>query len=172
MKKLFLLFILISTFLADSITAQNIPEWKVVTVIESIVPGGLGRSRMIENMTEINTNDYRASRTDGKKTDEKLPRRQEMKVDKFDEAKLLNFFSIGGINFQNVASNDAMIGARIMELAAEDWKLLFVTSAVESDAGTGDGQGIFITRMFFSRTQPTTTPAMPAGPELQEVENK
>jgi hypothetical protein len=33
----------------------------------------------------------------------------------------------------------------------EGWTLAFVTSGVESDAGTADGQGIFITRMFFTR---------------------
>ena len=142
----------IAALLLTDVQAQDVPEWKVVTVIESIVPAGLGRSRMIENMTEINTEEFRASRTDGKKTNTPLPRRKELKVDKFDETKMLNFFSIGGINFQNIASNDAMIGARIMELYAEGWKMAFVTSAVESDAGGQDGQGIFITRMFFMRT--------------------
>jgi hypothetical protein len=131
--------------------AQSVPEWKVVTVVESIVPGGLGRSRMIENMTEINPEDYKVSRTDGKNTDKPQPRRKELKVDKFDETKMLNFYAISGINFQNIASNDAMIGGRIMELSTEGWKLVFVTSGVEGDAGGSDGQGIFITRMFFNR---------------------
>ncbi|MCU0374425.1 MAG: hypothetical protein MUF24_03865 [Chitinophagaceae bacterium] len=149
----------LASLLLNDVQAQAVPEWKVVTVIESIVPAGLGRSRMIENMTEINTEEFRASRTDGKRTNEPLPRRKELKVDKFDETKMLNFFSIGGINFQNIASNDAMIGARIMELYAEGWKMAFVTSAVESDAGGQDGQGIFITRMFFMRT------AQPAAKE-------
>lgn len=132
--------------------AQDISEWKVVTVVESIVPAGIGRSRMIENMTAINTEDFRTSRTNGTKSNQGSVRRQDIKVDKFDETKLLNFFSVGGINFQNVASNDAMIGGRIMELMAEGWDLRFVTSGVESDAGAEDGQGIFITRMFFSRS--------------------
>jgi hypothetical protein len=131
--------------------AQDIPEWKVVTVVESIVPAGIGRSRMIENMTEINTEEYRTSRTNGTKSDQGKVRRQDIKVDEFDETKLLNFFSVGGIIFQNIASNDAMIGSRIMELSAEGWDLKFVTSGVESDGGTPDGQGIFVTRMFFSR---------------------
>jgi hypothetical protein len=81
-----------------------------------------------------------------------MPKRKELKVDRFDETKMLNFYSLGGINFQNIASNDAMIGARIMELAGEGWQFVFVSSAVESDAGGSDGQGIFITRMFFMRT--------------------
>lgn len=153
MKKfLFSLALLAGAF--TGAVAQDVPEWKVVTVIESIVPMGLGRSRMIENMTEIKPEEYKLSRTDGK-APKGGPRRQDLKVDKFDETKMLNFFSMAGINFQNVASNDAMIGGRIMELYAEGWKLMYVTSAVESDAGKDDGQGIFITRMFFMRTGQT-----------------
>ncbi len=33
----------------------------------------------------------------------------------------------------------------------DGWDLIFVTSAVESDAGEGDEQGIFITRYIFKR---------------------
>jgi NAD(P)H-flavin reductase len=73
-------------------------------------------------------------------------------VDKFDEAKLLNFFSAAGINFQNIASNDAMIAARIMELESEGYSLVHVTSAVESFSGNDDGSGIFISRMYFRKS--------------------
>jgi hypothetical protein len=151
MKKIIILLLATASFTAN-LNAQNVPEWKVVTVIESIVPAGLGRSRMIENMTEINTDEFKTSRTDGKSNSRDMPKRKELKVDRFDETKMLNFYSLGGINFQNIASNDAMIGARIMELAGEGWQFVFVSSAVESDAGGSDGQGIFITRMFFMRT--------------------
>jgi hypothetical protein len=64
---------------------------------------------------------------------------------------LLNFFSIGGINFQNIASNDAMITSKMTELGKQGWRLAFVTSGVESNSGTQDGEGIFITRLIFSR---------------------
>ena len=73
-------------------------------------------------------------------------------MEKFDEAKLLNFFSAAGINFQNIASNDAMIAARIMELESEGYSLVNVTSAVESVGGKDDSSGIFISRMFFKKT--------------------
>ena len=102
-------------------------------------------------MTEVDTDQFRTSRTDGKKSGQREISRKELKVDKFDETKLLNFFSATGINFQNIASNDAMIGARIMELGLEGFKLMYVTSAVESYAGAGYDGGIFITRMFFCR---------------------
>jgi hypothetical protein len=78
-------------------------------------------------------------------------KRKDAKVDKFEETKLLNFYSIAGINFQNVASNDALITDKINKLAKEGWRLLFVTSGVESDAGKGDGTGIFITRFIFMK---------------------
>jgi hypothetical protein len=144
----------VALLLQFSLAAQDSPsikEWKVVTVVESIVPMGLGRSRIIENMTEVNTEDFRTSRVNGKSSAQGSVKRKDLKVDNFDETKILNFFSATGINFQNIASNDAMIGARIMELSGDGYTLVFVTSGVESNAGTDDGEGLFITRMFFSK---------------------
>lgn len=156
MKKLLVLFLFLSlTSLvgqAQEMTTQSFNEWKIVTVVESIVPMGLGRSRMVENMTDVNTEDYRTSRVNGKTSSQRTVSRKELKVDKFDEAKLLNFYSAAGINFQNIASNDAMIAARIMELESEGYSLTYVTSAVESVGGKDDGSGIFISRMFFRKT--------------------
>jgi hypothetical protein len=158
MKKRFALVIvlLISCFAfqAQEMTTQEINEWRIVTVVESIVPMGLGRSRMVENMTDVNTEDFRTSRVDGKKSSQRTVSRKELKVDKFDEAKLLNFFSATGINFQNIASNDAMIAARIMELESEGYSLAYVTSAVESFGGKDDDSGIFISRMYFKKVIP------------------
>ena len=106
---------------------------------------------MVENMTDVNTEDFRTSRVDGKTSSQRTVSRKELKVEKFDEAKLLNFFSAAGINFQNIASNDAMIAARIMELESEGYSLVHVTSAVESFSGGEDGSGIFISRMYFKK---------------------
>lgn len=127
------------------------PEYKVVTVIESIVPMGLGRSRIIEAKTEVNTADATTERLDGKRSGQGQIRRRDLKIDEFSETKLLNFYSGVGINFQNIASNDAQISARIVELSAEGWSLEHVMSGVESDAGGEDGNGIYITRMIFKR---------------------
>ena len=151
MKKLIVLVFIMVLGIEGLYAQDKIAEWKVVTVVESIVPMGLGRSRMIENLTEVDTEQFRTTRTDGKTSGQKSVRRKEVKVDEFDETKLLNFYSAVGINFQNVASNDAMISNRIMELSAEGWELKFVTSGVESDSGKDDGNGIFVTRMFFMR---------------------
>jgi hypothetical protein len=78
-------------------------------------------------------------------------KRKDLKVDEITETKLLNFYSLTGINFQNIASNDGVIGAKMNELAKDGWKLLFVTSGVESNAGAQDNEGIFITRLVFSK---------------------
>jgi hypothetical protein len=156
MKKSILFSLLFTALLFGAQAQDNSPrpfnEWRIVTVVESIVPMGIGRSRMVENMTEVNTDQFRTTRTDGKTSSQREVSRSELKVNNFDEAKLLNFFSGVGINFQNIASNDAMIGARIMELESEGYSLAYVTSGVESHAGTEDGTGLFITRMFFKRT--------------------
>ncbi|MBN2777554.1 MAG: hypothetical protein JXR36_07920 [Bacteroidales bacterium] len=126
-------------------------EFKVVTVVESIVPMGLGRSRIVESQTQVKSTDFTTERTDGKTSRQGEISRSDIKIDEFKETKLLNFYSAVGINFQNIASNDAVIAAKITELTNQGWKLSFVTSAVESEAGKDDGNGIFITRLFFTR---------------------
>lgn len=131
--------------------AQTTVQYKVVTVVESIVPGGLGRSRVIETKSDVNAADFTTERTDGKDSKQRNVKRSDAKVDSFLETKLLNFFSTAGINFQNVASNDAIITSKMNELAKDGWKLAFVTSGVESDGGKDDGNGIFITRLIFTK---------------------
>lgn len=126
-------------------------EYAVITTIESIVPAGLGRSRMISNKEDLNTADFTTERTDGKSSQMNTVKRSDLKIDHFEETKLLNFYSLGGINFQNIASNDAMISAKLNEMAKAGWILAFVTSGVETDAGTEDGEGIFTTRYIFKR---------------------
>ncbi|MBU0486471.1 MAG: hypothetical protein KKA07_17310 [Bacteroidetes bacterium] len=98
-------------------------EFLQVTAVESIIPGGLGRSRLI------------TIGADGK----------------MEEVKLENFFSMVGINFGNIRSNDQMICQKITELAKQGWTLIFVTTGVESDAGKDDGNGIYITRYMFKK---------------------
>ena len=65
---------------------------------------------------------------------------------------MLNFYSVTGINFQNIASNDALMTSKLNQLAADGWELMFVTGGVESDAGKEDDQGIYITRFIFKKT--------------------
>lgn len=85
-------------------------EFLQVTAVESVVPGGLGRSRMV-TITE-----------DGK----------------MDEVKLENFFSMVGINFGNIRQNDIMITDKIADLNRKGWNLDFVSTGVYSaDKSTG-----------------------------------
>ncbi|MCB0819235.1 MAG: hypothetical protein KDC13_01335 [Bacteroidetes bacterium] len=152
MKKQFLVAVICLTILLPEIQIQaQSTEYKVITIVESIVPMGLGRSRLIETQTQVNAAEFTTERTDGKDSKQGKIDRGDAKVDAFSETKLLNFYSGVGINFQNIASNDAIITSKINELSKEGWKLAFVNSGVESDAGGDDGKGIFITRMIFTK---------------------
>ncbi|MFN8395056.1 MAG: hypothetical protein U0176_10445 [Bacteroidia bacterium] len=148
MKKFFLLTLMLTGFFAASF-AQT--QYKVITVVESIIPMGLGRSRMIETKTEVNAKDFTTERTKGNDSKQGDVDRGDIKADAFAETKLLNFFSAVGINFQNIASNDAVVTSRLNQLSEEGWNLAFVTSGVESVGGKDDGEGIFITRYVFKK---------------------
>ncbi len=149
MKKLIVAALIFCALTID--TQAQSANYKVITVIESIVPGGAGRSRIIEEKSDINVDNFTTERTDGKKSDQGKVKRGDAKVDNFDETKLLNFYSLVGINFQNIASNDALISDKLNLLSEQGWELKFVTSGVESDAGDKDGNGIFITRFILTR---------------------
>jgi hypothetical protein len=149
MKKLVLLLIIACGLFIDA-QAQKY-EYKVITTVESIVPMGIGRSRIVEEKSPIDAANFTTERTDGKKSKQKDVKRKDAKVSLFAETKLLNFYSIAGINFQNIASNDALISSKINSLVEQGFELAFVTSGVESDSGKGDGKGIFITRYVFKR---------------------
>jgi hypothetical protein len=93
-----------------------------VSTIESIIPGGLGRSKMIITLP------------DGKQND----------------ASMENFYSMAGINFSNVQSNERAIINKINQITADGWELHQVTSGVQSPS-EGNAQGIFITRYLFKK---------------------
>jgi chloramphenicol O-acetyltransferase len=124
-------------------------EIKIVTSVESIVPSGLGRSRLISAEEKRDYKDFTSNRS--KENSRNKSKRSKIRVKNYDETKLLNFYNIGGIRFQNIAANDAVVSSKLTTMISEGWELLFVTSAVESDAGEKDGQGIFITRYIFKR---------------------
>ncbi|REJ80600.1 MAG: hypothetical protein DWQ44_06160 [Bacteroidetes bacterium] len=126
-------------------------EYKIITTVESIVPMGIGRSRLVENQETVDYRKFTTDRKEGKDSDQGKIDRSEAKIDRMEETKLLNFYSGVGINFQNIASNDAIIGSKLTEMSKDGWVLVFVTSGVESDAGGNDGKGIFITRYIFKK---------------------
>lgn len=109
-------------------------DYKQVTVIESVVPGGLGRSRMLDNDPKGN----------------------------LEEIKLKNFFSLVGINFGNIKKNDEKITTKVSELTEEGWELQDVTSGVYASTSVSGGDdlslsanatGIFITRYLLRRAK-------------------
>jgi len=128
----------------------NAQEYKVITSVESIVPNGLGRSRIVNALENKDYREYTSVQTEDDNTRNKS-KRGEIRVKNFEETKLLNFYNVGGIRFQNIAANDAIITSMINDMIANGWSLEFVTSAVESEGGKGDGQGIFITRYIFKK---------------------
>lgn len=97
-------------------------EYKQISAVESVIPGGLGRSRLLtttENGTAI-------------------------------EKDLKNFYSMVGINFGNISNNDQVIIDRVNEYINEGWELVHITSGVQSPTDGGKA-GIFITRYIFRR---------------------
>lgn len=140
---------LIFIFIGSFAIAQN-SDFKIVTTVESVVPGGAGRSRIIENGTEVDYTEFTTTRT--KEGKEKTSNdRSDVKIDNLKESTLVNFYSMVGINFQNIASNDAMMTSLLNKYDKDGWDLIHITSSVESDGGKDDGKGIFITRFYFKR---------------------
>ena len=147
MKKL--IFALLFMLAFQNVLTAQVYEYTTVTVVESIIPNGIGRSRMITANEERNYKDFTTTRTSENKRNKSS--RDEIRIDSYDETKLLNFFNLGGIRFQNIASNDAIVTSKINSMAAEGWELAFVNSGVESYGGKGDSNGIYITRYIFKR---------------------
>ena len=145
--KLLLLTIFLISF---DLTAQT--EYKIITSVESIVPNGLGRSRLISSNDVKDYKEFTSTQTEDDNTRNKS-KRDEIRVRNFDETKLLNFYNLGGIRFQNIAANDALITSKLNAMSNEGWELMFVTSGVESKGDKSDNNGIFITRYIFKRTK-------------------
>ena len=146
MKNIFLFCLALVGFAA---TAQTY-EFKIVTAVESVVPSGMGRSRLISTNEDRNYKDFTTTRSEEGDERNKSDR-DEIRVKGFDETKLLNFFNIAGIRFQNIAANDALITSKLNAMSEEGWELAFVTSGVESNSGKEDSTGLFITRFVFKR---------------------
>jgi len=146
MKKI----VLIASLVLLATTEINAQQIKVITSVESIVPSGLGRSRIIDAQEEKNFGEYTSTQTEEDNTRNKS-KRANIRVKNFEETKLLNFYNIGGIRFQNIAANDAVISSKLTAMIQDGWELMFVASGVEANAGGDDGQGLFITRYIFRK---------------------
>lgn len=123
------MFLLVIAIAACSrLVAQDIkPESTVkqfvqINTIESVVAGGLGRSRMI------------ITNPDGSQREDELE----------------NLFSVAGINFKNIKQNEDKILKTLKTYTDEGWKLDYVTSLTLSQNDSGAG-GIFMTRYLLSK---------------------
>jgi hypothetical protein len=150
MKNFILTALLLSIFAFES-NAQ-VFEFQTVTVIESIIPNGLGRSRMITVNETRDYKEYTSTRTEEDNGRNKSDR-GDIRVKGFDETKLLNIFNVGGIRFQNIAANDAIVTSKLNTMSEEGWELAFVTSGVESYGDKTDKNGIYVTRYIFKKAK-------------------
>jgi hypothetical protein len=99
-------------------------EFMQFSTVESVVPGGMGRSRIL-------TTDQNGQ---------------------LNEKELKNFFSMVGINFGNIANNDRAIVDRINQYAADGWELVHVSTGSHAQLSNGSSSGgLFITRYLFKR---------------------
>ncbi|MDG1158701.1 MAG: hypothetical protein P8N19_04355 [Flavobacteriales bacterium] len=156
MKKVNLLTVAIAliavaaSFVAFKPSPAGAYEFTSFTVIESIVPNGFGRSRIINALETRDYKEFTSVRTEEENGRNKS-KRDEIRVNEFEETKILNFYNMGGIRFQNIAANDAVINNKVQTMMDQGWEIVSINSGVESDAGKDDGEGIYITRFYFKR---------------------
>lgn len=118
----FALIVAIPLFMALSPKAEKpaATEWRVVTVVESVVPGKLGRSKVL-------TMDSNGASS---------------------ETEIQNIFSLTGINFANLQTNNRSVTDLLAKNSAEGYELVEV---VPGNFGDNNSQGIFMTRFIFKK---------------------
>lgn len=127
-------------------------EFTSFTVVESIIPNGVGRSRIINALAKRDYKEFTTVQSEDDKSRNKADR-GDIRVENFEETKLLNFFNIGGIRFQNIAANDAVVNDKVQTMLNEGWELVNIVAGVESVGSKDDNNGIYITRFYFKRKQ-------------------
>jgi hypothetical protein len=105
------------------------PKVKVMqlTAVESLVGGGMARSRLISSNAEGN----------------------------IQEQELGHFYSLVGIKFENIHSNDVTISLKLEEYLNDGWELINSNSTFGSRASGNGGSsenGIVITRYVLKKT--------------------
>ena len=128
MKKIYVLLV-VALIGSTSLFAQEVKtgakkQFMQITTVESVVSGGLGRSKMI-----ITTPDGSQTETD-----------------------LENLFSLVGINFKNIRDNEDKVIKTLKSYDDKGWKMEQVTSFTLSPGNNG-GIGIFMTRYLLSKAE-------------------
>ena len=118
----FALIVAIPMFMALSPKAEKpaATEWRVVTVVESVVPGKLGRSKVL-------TMDSNGASS---------------------EIEIQNIFSLTGINFTNLQTNNRSVADLLAKNSTDGFELVEV---VPGNFGDNNSQGIFMTRFIFKK---------------------
>jgi hypothetical protein len=134
-RLLVLAFVLLAGNVTHQAQAQNRPAttpgtaytYLQMTTIESVVPGGLGRSRVVF------TPEWKGTK----------------------ESNMENLFSMLGINMGNVRVNEETILRYMGEITADGWELFQTTPLTQTVQGTGGQtqQGIFMTRYLFRKAK-------------------
>jgi len=109
---------------AQEIKAETSREFMHVTTVESVLAGGLGRSKMI------------ITNPDGEQK----------------ESDLENLFSVVGINFKNIKGNEDKLVRTLKSYTDKGWEIEHVTSLTLSQNDSGAG-GIFMTRYLLSKDE-------------------
>lgn len=125
-------------------------EFKTITIVESLVPNGVGRSRIINALAPRDYKEFTKVMSSDDKGRNKSDR-GDLRVENYEETKLLNFYNVGGIRFQNIAANDAVVDSRINAFLDEGWEIIDINTGVEAFAGSGDKNALFITRFYFKK---------------------
>ena len=125
--KNYLLTLLLTISLAGLVNAQDKTEgnkqFMQITTVESVVSGGAGRSKMIITNSDASQ----------------------------EEVELENLFSMMGINFKNIKSNELKITQTLKSYTDKGWKLeqVIPLSVSPSQGSTG----IFMTRYLLWKTE-------------------
>jgi hypothetical protein len=126
MKRI-IIFALFMVSLSSLKAQDTVPEpgkqFMQITTVESVVGGGLGRSKMI------------ITNPDGSQK----------------ESDLENLFSMAGINFKNIKENEDKIVKILKSYTDEGWKMEHVTPFTLSPSD--NGLGIFMTRYLLSKPE-------------------
>jgi hypothetical protein len=128
MKKILLALAIFITVASGAYAQQPAPEtnggkFMQITTVESVVGGGFGRSKMI------------VTKEDGSQ----------------EEKDLENLFSMTGINFKNIKTNETTILQTIKSYTDAGWKLQATIPMTLSPGN--NGAGIFMTRYLLVRDE-------------------
>ena len=124
MKRGILILVVMLAVSASVVAQETTKQFMQVTTVESVVAGGLGRSKMI------------VTNPDGSQK----------------ETEINNLFSMTGINFKNIRENEDNLVKTLKTYTDDGWKLEQVTSLTLSQNDSGAG-GIFMTRYLLSKAE-------------------